>query len=250
MNIIEFTDYIESKAIAWIRRRMKHNWKVVIKILYKTLNSNSPTLDRLDIIKDREQRRTNVWCPQECPDLTWHFLASTTSSSVNRFIPSVRPSVRLTITPFSLCSPHRIIIKFSNSNSKGFIDSQYMVQQLKQETPMCYSKPKKQTNVEIQTVTHFTLYQVHFTEDWSLEDINFGYNFEPSVTCLSLVYIWIITQVKGGWFVLCMLQIYKSLMVNGTINEACKLEKIFLCKHVMTETRSYNDLKHDKMAND
>ena len=101
-----------------------------------------------------------------------------------------------------------------------------MVQQLKQQTLMCYSKPTKQTNVEIQTVTHFTLYQVHFTEDWSLEDINFGYNFEPSVTRLSLVYIWIITQVKGGLFVLCMLQIYQSLMVNGTINEACKLAKI------------------------
>ena len=40
-----------------------------------------------------------------------------------------------------------------------------MVQQLKQQTLMCYSKPTKQTNVEIQTVTHFTLYQVHFTED-------------------------------------------------------------------------------------
>ena len=228
MNIIEFTDYIESKANAWIRRRMKHIWKVVNKILYKTLKSNSPTLDRLDIIKDREQRRTNVWCPQECPYLTWHFLASTTSSSVNRFIPSVRPSVRLTITPFSLCSPHCIIIKFSNS--KGFIDSQYMVQRLKQQTPMCYSKPKKQTNVEIQTASHFTLYQVHFTEDWSLEDINYGYNFEPSVTRLSLVYIWIITQVKGVLFVLRMLQIYKSLMVNGTINEACKLEKNILLR--------------------
>ena len=116
---------------------------------------------------------------------------------------------------------------------------------------MCYSKPKKQTNVEIQTVTYFTLCQVHFTEDWSLEDINFGYNFEPSVTRLSLVYIWIITQVKGGLFVLCiLLLIYQSLMDNGTINEACKLEKIFLCKHVMTETRSYNDLMYDKMAND
>ena len=125
-----------------------------------------------------------------------------------------------------------------------------MVQQLNQQTLMCYSKPTKQTNVEIQTVTHFTLYQVHFTEDWSLEDINFGYNFEPSVTRLSLVYIWIITQVKGGLFVLCMLQIYQSLMVNGTINEACKLEKKFLCKHVMTETRSYNDLMHEKMANE
>ena len=226
MNIIEFTDYIEPKAIAWIRRRMKHIWKVVNKILYKALKSNSPTLDRLDIIKGREQRRTNVWCPQECPDLTCHFLASTTSSSVNRFIPSVRPSVRQTITLFHYVPliVLSIIIKFSNSNSKGFIDSQYMVQQLKQQTPMCYSKPKKQTNVEIQTVTHFTLYQVHFTEDWSLEDINFGYNFEPSVTRLSLVYIWIITQVKGGLFVLCMLQIYQSLMVNGTINEACKLE--------------------------
>ena len=100
MNIIEFTDYIEPKAIAWIRRRMKHIWKVVNKILYKALKSNSPTLDRLDIIKVREQRRTNVWCPQECPDLTCHFLASTTSSSVNRFIPSVRPSVRQTITLF------------------------------------------------------------------------------------------------------------------------------------------------------
>ena len=115
---------------------------------------------------------------------------------------------------------------------------------------MCYSKPKKQTNVDIQTVTHFMLYQVHLTEDWSLEDINFGYNFEPSVTRLSLVYIWITTQVKGGLFALCMLQIYQSLMVNGTINEACKLEKIFVCKHVMTETRSYNDLMYDKMAND
>ena len=125
-----------------------------------------------------------------------------------------------------------------------------MVQQLKQQTPMCYSKPKKQTNVEIQTVTHFTSYQVHFTEDWSLEDINFGYNFEPSVTRLSLVYIWIITQVKGGLFVLCMLQIYQSLMVNGTINEACKLEKNIPLQTVMTETRSYNDLMHDKMAND
>ena len=100
-----------------------------------------------------------------------------------------------------------------------------MVQQLKQQTLVCYSKPKKQTNVEIQTVTHFTLYQVHFTEDWSLEDINFGDNFEPSVTRLSLVHIWIITQVKGGLSVLCMLQIYQPLMVNGTINEARKLEK-------------------------
>ena len=55
MNIIEFADYIESKAIAWIRRRMKHIWKVVNKILYKALESKSPTLGRLDIIKDREQ---------------------------------------------------------------------------------------------------------------------------------------------------------------------------------------------------
>ena len=169
----------------------------------------------MDIIKDREQRKTNVWCPQEGPDLAWHFLAATTSSSVNRFIPSVRPSVRLTITPFSLCSPHRIIIKFSNSNS------------------------------------NFTLYQVHYTDNWSLEDINFRTTFESSVTRLSLVYNRIITQVKWFFFVLCMFQRYKSLMVNGTINEACKLEKkIYLCKHVMTETRSYNDLMFDKMAND
>ena len=116
MNIIEFADYIESKPIAWIRRRMKHIWKVVNKILHKALKSNSPTLDRLDIIKDREQRRTNVWCPQECPDLTWHFLAATTSSSVNRFIPSVLPSVRLTITPFFFAmfpsSYHHKIFKF------------------------------------------------------------------------------------------------------------------------------------------
>ena len=39
-------------------------------------------------------------------------------------------------------------------------------------------------------------------------------------------------------------------MVNGVINEARRLEKLYLCKHVMTETRSYNDLMYDKMAND
>ena len=77
-----------------------------------------------------------------------------------------------------------------------------MVQQLKQQTPMCYSKPKKQTNVDIQTVTHFTLYQVHLTEDWSLEDINFGFNFEPSMTRLSLNaeadrYLYNISRTKG-----------------------------------------------------
>ena len=100
-----------------------------------------------------------------------------------------------------------------------------MVQQLEQQTDVCYSKPKKQTNVKIQTVTNFTLYQVHFTEeDITLEDINFGYNFESSVTRLSLIYNWIITQVKGGLFVLCMFQRYQSLMVNGTIDEAYKWE--------------------------
>ena len=73
-NINEFADYIESKAIAWIRRRMEHIWKAINKILYQALKSNSPTLDRLNIIK--EHRRTNIWCQQEGPDLTWHFLAA------------------------------------------------------------------------------------------------------------------------------------------------------------------------------
>ena len=39
-------------------------------------------------------------------------------------------------------------------------------------------------------------------------------------------------------------------MVNGVINEARRLEKLYLCKQVMTETKSYNDLMYDKMAND
>ena len=56
------------------------------------------------------------------------------------------------------------------------------------------------------------------------------------MTRLSLVYIWIITQVTGGLFVLCMLQIYESLMVNGTINESCKLEK-----HIPLQTRHDGD---------
>ena len=75
-----------------------------------------------------------------------------------------------------------------------------MFQQLEQQTHVCYSKPNKQTNVEIQTVTHFM-------EDLSLEDINFGYN-ESSVTRLSVVYNWIITHVKWGLFVLCVFQRY------------------------------------------
>ena len=75
MNIIEFADHIESKALAWIRPRMKHIWKAISKILYKALKSNSPIHDRMIIIKDREQRRTNVWCPQEGPDFNLTFFS-------------------------------------------------------------------------------------------------------------------------------------------------------------------------------
>ena len=68
--MIELVDYIESKAFTRIRRRMKHIKKTTTKILHKALNSNSPTLERLDIIKDREQRRTNDRSPQKGPYLT------------------------------------------------------------------------------------------------------------------------------------------------------------------------------------
>ena len=68
--MIEFVDYIESKAITRIRRRMEYIEKTITKILYTALKSNSPNLERLGIIKDREQRRTNVWIPQKGPYLT------------------------------------------------------------------------------------------------------------------------------------------------------------------------------------
>ena len=51
-------------------------------------------------------------CLSVCPSVCHTFLAAT-KQLYKWYFPSVCPSVRPSVTPFWLCSPHRIIMKFS-----------------------------------------------------------------------------------------------------------------------------------------
>ena len=74
---------------------------------------------KLDISTTKTNPNGHVWWNKACPYgqvLNYHlaisFLAAT-KQLYEWFSPSVRLSVRLSVTPFWLCSHHRIIMKFS-----------------------------------------------------------------------------------------------------------------------------------------
>ena len=189
---------------------MKHIWKAISKILYKALKSNSPTHDRMNIIKDRrERRRTNVWCPQEGPDLTWHFLAAIMSSSVNRFIPSVRPS-----------DHHAFFTMFSSSHNHKIFKFKRCL--LTHNT--CYSNwnsrpPKTKQTDERRNSDGDTFHGRLIIK---------GYRFRVQlwIKCDTFESRLQLDNYASQMGLICPLCVSKiSLMVNGTINKACKLEK-------------------------
>ena len=93
-----------------------------------------------------------------------HFLAAT-KQLYKWYFPSVCPSVRLSVTPFWLCSHHRIIMKFSGviTNDKSKVHAKYQGQRSK----------VKVTEVTIQlnrfrTVTHVWIHIWWWNDAYSL----------------------------------------------------------------------------------